>query len=1048
MSKSMRAKSIAIIVALAFVFTTVFAGIGSVAFAAGSNRLFGNNRYETAVEISKAGWTSSDDVVLVSGEDFPDALAAGPLAKKLDAPILLTQKDVLPDVTKAEIAKLGATKVYIVGGEGVVSKAVADATGVNVERIAGNDRFETAVAVAQKIKDLGGSVDKVVLARSDDYADALAAAAVTDVVPVLFADRAGATALQDATAAALDDLGVKDVVIAGGTGVVSADIAAQVKSIIGKDATRLAGDDRFETAVAIANAFKPAAGYKGAVLATGYDYADALVGGPYAAKKGYAMLLAGKAANPLDQSAVDFIKANAGIKADAIVALGGSTVVPDAALNAAVDAATPPVPAILSVKAIDSDTVRVTFNTEIQDVDFNNFSVDHGLTVVKATLSSDKKSVDVDVNTAFTREVEYKLTASSIKNLKGETAADLTATFVWSVQDAVTVALTKTSLTVGETAGVTIKDQDGKDVIGATVEITSSNTNIVSVSGATITGVAAGSADVTVKVTLPDGTVLTNTFKVTVASSSTVVANQGYTLVDDITTDAPENTVAFVNGSKTTSMYTGESKEVAMYNTINGDPDTAPVDFTGATVRSLNPTIATASISGSVMTITASTQTGTASFEVTLKDGSKRTFSVDVKKAPELTGITVSATNVKLSDETATGSDQEGVNQKTVTVTAVDQYGNPIDFGSTGKVTVTTNTEGLVINKVAPLTNNELTFGTGASSATFTITATAGTIKSGNVYVKYFKNKADAAPAITKTIAVNVVDINPTATKVALDVVAPSEIDAYADYTASTSDVSSIDFSTEVYVLDASGNRLEKVTPTTVALVGSDSWVSISGSTTLQFTNGAKARTFLTKSGTVNVDVTAAGITKRLAIKYINSAKVPASATVNTAPVTVKLASGDTDLTVEELIFGVLDGGQLVNDPDINEYIAVKKAASNGGYKYNKPLVTVKDASGSVLPIGANVYGVDNTAITGNIWADEQAVPSEFSGYNFAIGSAIVNVETTGSGSVSGNTISVTSAGDAVRFTLVINSIYVSGGTASDNNLLASPVAVNVTVTK
>lgn len=1075
MSKSKKAKSIALLLALAFVFTSLFSGIGAVAFAADEGtRIYGDNRIETAVEISKEGWEASDNVVLVYGgknnepQSFADALAAGPLAKKLDAPILLTEKDELPDVTADEIARLDATKVYIVGGEKVVYPAVAedveDIDGVTVERIAGADRYATAVAVAEELVDLGVSADKVILARGDDYADALAAAAVKDVLPILFAGKAGADSLQAATEDALASLGVKDVVIVGGEEAVSDDIEDDVKDIVSGDVTRIGEDDRFKTAVAIADAFKPADGYKGAVLATGYNYADALAGGPYAAKNSYAMLLTGKASNPLDAAAVDFIEANTGIKADAIVALGGPVAVPDAAIEAAVEAATPALPAIVSAKALDSDTVRVTFNTEIQDVDFTNFSVDHDLVVTKATLSSDKKSVDVDVNTAFTREVEYKLTASGIKNTRGDVAPDLTATFVWSVNDAVTVALTKTTLKDKETASVTVKDQDGKDVTVANVEITSSNTNIVDVDDTddTIEGVAAGTADVTVKVTLLDDTVLTNTFKVTVEAVSAVVADQGFTLVDDID-EAPENTVAFKNDDKVTSMYTGKTKVVAMYDTIDGDPDTKPVDFTGATVRALNPTIADAKIDDDgVLTITAASQTGKASFEVKFSDGSKRTFSVDVKKAPELAGITVDVTNVKLSDEKAgTGTNpEEGVNQKTVTVTAVDQYGEPIEF-TDGKVTVTTNTEGLVLGGLSGENGNEVSFidedddEDDPTTATFTITATAGEINSGKVDVKYFKKATDTSATATKTIAVKVVDVNPAATKVGLEVVAGGEIDAYADYTPAA-DVDSIDFASEVYVLDANGNRLQKVTPESVTLVEEDPWVAVDeGTLTLGFIDPAEARTFLTESGTAKVDVVAEGITKRLEITYKNSAKVPASATVATSPVTVKL-SDDTALTIEELIFGVIDPEQLVLDEEMNEYIAVKSAAANGGYKYNKPLVTVKDASGAVLPIGANVYGLNEGAENSNIWADEERVPEVFDSVNFAVDFSVANVERVNGGELSAidaidtTTVTVPSSGSTVRFTLVIDAIYVADDAedANDNNLLASPVAVNVTVTK
>ena len=59
-------------------------------------RIGGKDRYETAIQISKAGWVDkSKSVVLATGQDYPDALCASPLAKKLGAPILLNVKSKL-----------------------------------------------------------------------------------------------------------------------------------------------------------------------------------------------------------------------------------------------------------------------------------------------------------------------------------------------------------------------------------------------------------------------------------------------------------------------------------------------------------------------------------------------------------------------------------------------------------------------------------------------------------------------------------------------------------------------------------------------------------------------------------------------------------------------------------------------------------------------------------------------------------------------------------------------------------------------------------------
>ena len=113
-------------------------------------RLAGSNRTKTAVEISKAGFEKADTVVLASGNDFPDALAGGPLAYALRAPILLVRGR-LDDATREEIARLEAKKVVILGGELAVSKAVEEelAEKYEVERVAGQNRYKTAVAIAE-----------------------------------------------------------------------------------------------------------------------------------------------------------------------------------------------------------------------------------------------------------------------------------------------------------------------------------------------------------------------------------------------------------------------------------------------------------------------------------------------------------------------------------------------------------------------------------------------------------------------------------------------------------------------------------------------------------------------------------------------------------------------------------------------------------------------------------------------------------------------------------------------------------------------------------
>ncbi|HCQ88437.1 MAG TPA: cell surface protein, partial [Clostridium sp.] len=115
--------------------------------------LAGNNRYETAVKVSSK-WSKSDNIVLVNAMAIADALSATPFAKLKDAPILLTDSGKLTEATGKRIKELGAKNVFVVGGEGVISKDVVrelEQNGLKVERISGANRFETSVKVAEKL---------------------------------------------------------------------------------------------------------------------------------------------------------------------------------------------------------------------------------------------------------------------------------------------------------------------------------------------------------------------------------------------------------------------------------------------------------------------------------------------------------------------------------------------------------------------------------------------------------------------------------------------------------------------------------------------------------------------------------------------------------------------------------------------------------------------------------------------------------------------------------------------------------------------------------
>lgn len=239
------------------------------------DRIFGADRYATAAEIAVDGFSEPATVFLATGLDFPDAIAAGPAAAAVGSPVLLVQRDWVPTATGEQLARIDPERVVILGGSGVISESVAvslAATGADVIRLAGMDRFATAAAISTYSFPHGSDVAFVVY--GGDFPDALAAGAAAAHLggPVLLTS---GDSLPEATRAELIRLNPTKIVIVGGAGAVSQGVANQL-ALLGA-VSRLAGSDRYTTAAA-ASAFTFPEGASTIYVATGEDYPDALAG--------------------------------------------------------------------------------------------------------------------------------------------------------------------------------------------------------------------------------------------------------------------------------------------------------------------------------------------------------------------------------------------------------------------------------------------------------------------------------------------------------------------------------------------------------------------------------------------------------------------------------------------------------------------------------------------------------------------------------------------------------------------------------------------------
>lgn len=107
-----------------------------------------------SINIAKSGWTQGARyVILVRDDQFSDALAAVPLSKKLDAPILMSDSVKLDDRTLAELHELGTQNVYIVGGTVAISQGIQDSLSNEfaVTRIAGQQGYDTAALISSNV---------------------------------------------------------------------------------------------------------------------------------------------------------------------------------------------------------------------------------------------------------------------------------------------------------------------------------------------------------------------------------------------------------------------------------------------------------------------------------------------------------------------------------------------------------------------------------------------------------------------------------------------------------------------------------------------------------------------------------------------------------------------------------------------------------------------------------------------------------------------------------------------------------------------------------
>lgn len=250
-------------------------------------RFAGTDRVDTAVQASHETWRTAGagndgrqqakSVVLSRSDVFADALGGAALAAHKTGPLLLTPSASLNSETLAEIRRILPTPgpVYILGGTAAISPAIQSELqhlGYTVYRIAGGDRFETAVDIANAVDP---NATQVLVATGTNFPDALSAGAAAgsfDSMVVVLTNGNSLPASTDAYLEAKANNGqLRYAAAIGG----AANTALRNAGWSGYDL--LVGTDRYQTSYLVAHELF---GYFNTVgVATGLNWPDSLSGG-------------------------------------------------------------------------------------------------------------------------------------------------------------------------------------------------------------------------------------------------------------------------------------------------------------------------------------------------------------------------------------------------------------------------------------------------------------------------------------------------------------------------------------------------------------------------------------------------------------------------------------------------------------------------------------------------------------------------------------------------------------------------------------------------
>lgn len=232
-------KSISSIIIIATLITTN-------AFCNEKSIIAGEDRFETAIEISKS-WKTSREAILVNSIAESDLLCATVLASQIDCPILLTDKNNINEPTSNEIKRLNINKLYLIGGKDVIYETIEkelNKSNIKTERICGVDRYETSISIANKVSELKKSNIAILVNGEYSVADAVSISPIAGDknIPVIICKN-DQIKLQKEW---MKNNDIKNLYIIGGEDVINKAIEKEL-NIDNINIERIYGKDRYET---------------------------------------------------------------------------------------------------------------------------------------------------------------------------------------------------------------------------------------------------------------------------------------------------------------------------------------------------------------------------------------------------------------------------------------------------------------------------------------------------------------------------------------------------------------------------------------------------------------------------------------------------------------------------------------------------------------------------------------------------------------------------------------------------------------------------------